>query len=416
MNKNIDSETYNRLVEVLARAKAAGEEMRQKQEAKLWADIKVPLSLYDALSSLTKDELTQIRQNLGIKKVSALKKQDLIAELQRRIPEGVEEVLLRFDSDRYSLAKSMAGNGGFTVYRRLETDQVEYLRARGIIFPGASGGRKMLVMPQEILEEFKKINGVDLQRRVRRNTELIRLTQGLLYYYGTLSFNQLKEMLQKHTGEKIDVVQYIDLMHDAACYYREVRGVSSGYSNIRVWDPERVKKEQEARPDIDFYPFTREQLFSAGEPGFVDRNSAYKDFVDFLLKNYEISRDEADSITEECVYATRIGESLQDIVKFLQTRLEIATFDILQEFSDQLTHFMNNTRQWFLKGYTPEELLPREKMHSKGKGTHLRAGMSPIEVPADRAEVIDIRTRQKVGRNDPCPCGSGKKFKKCCGR
>jgi uncharacterized protein YecA (UPF0149 family) len=22
---------------------------------------------------------------------------------------------------------------------------------------------------------------------------------------------------------------------------------------------------------------------------------------------------------------------------------------------------------------------------------------------------------QKVGRNDPCPCGSGKKYKKCCG-
>lgn len=25
------------------------------------------------------------------------------------------------------------------------------------------------------------------------------------------------------------------------------------------------------------------------------------------------------------------------------------------------------------------------------------------------------RVVQKVGRNDPCPCGSGKKFKKCCG-
>ena len=22
---------------------------------------------------------------------------------------------------------------------------------------------------------------------------------------------------------------------------------------------------------------------------------------------------------------------------------------------------------------------------------------------------------EKIGRNDPCPCGSGKKFKKCCG-
>jgi preprotein translocase subunit SecA len=27
-----------------------------------------------------------------------------------------------------------------------------------------------------------------------------------------------------------------------------------------------------------------------------------------------------------------------------------------------------------------------------------------------------IAKTQKVGRNDPCPCGSGKKYKKCCGR
>ncbi|MCA9555941.1 MAG: SEC-C domain-containing protein, partial [Myxococcales bacterium] len=25
------------------------------------------------------------------------------------------------------------------------------------------------------------------------------------------------------------------------------------------------------------------------------------------------------------------------------------------------------------------------------------------------------RAEPKVGRNDPCPCGSGKKYKKCCG-
>jgi preprotein translocase subunit SecA len=26
------------------------------------------------------------------------------------------------------------------------------------------------------------------------------------------------------------------------------------------------------------------------------------------------------------------------------------------------------------------------------------------------------REEPKVGRNDPCPCGSGKKYKKCCGK
>jgi uncharacterized protein len=26
-----------------------------------------------------------------------------------------------------------------------------------------------------------------------------------------------------------------------------------------------------------------------------------------------------------------------------------------------------------------------------------------------------VRVAPKPGRNDPCPCGSGKKYKKCCG-
>ncbi|KAB5148749.1 hypothetical protein GAC40_28460, partial [Bacteroides thetaiotaomicron] len=28
----------------------------------------------------------------------------------------------------------------------------------------------------------------------------------------------------------------------------------------------------------------------------------------------------------------------------------------------------------------------------------------------------DTFSGTKIGRNDPCPCGSGKKYKKCCGR
>ena len=27
-----------------------------------------------------------------------------------------------------------------------------------------------------------------------------------------------------------------------------------------------------------------------------------------------------------------------------------------------------------------------------------------------------VNSSPKIGRNDPCPCGSGKKYKKCCGK
>jgi preprotein translocase subunit SecA len=34
---------------------------------------------------------------------------------------------------------------------------------------------------------------------------------------------------------------------------------------------------------------------------------------------------------------------------------------------------------------------------------------------AAKAETF-VREERKVGRNEPCPCGSGKKYKQCCGR
>jgi len=43
------------------------------------------------------------------------------------------------------------------------------------------------------------------------------------------------------------------------------------------------------------------------------------------------------------------------------------------------------------------------------------AGTAPIGSTPDHIEPIRRET-PKVGRNDPCPCGSGKKYKKCCGR
>jgi len=29
---------------------------------------------------------------------------------------------------------------------------------------------------------------------------------------------------------------------------------------------------------------------------------------------------------------------------------------------------------------------------------------------------MPFRSNAKIGRNDPCTCGSGKKYKKCCGK
>ena len=40
--------------------------------------------------------------------------------------------------------------------------------------------------------------------------------------------------------------------------------------------------------------------------------------------------------------------------------------------------------------------------------------LSPVSVISMEKPKTVIRDKAKVGRNDPCPCGSGKKYKKCC--
>jgi len=40
----------------------------------------------------------------------------------------------------------------------------------------------------------------------------------------------------------------------------------------------------------------------------------------------------------------------------------------------------------------------------------------PGQAPQQEQRVQPVRVDQKVGRNQPCPCGSGKKYKQCHGR
>ena len=44
--------------------------------------------------------------------------------------------------------------------------------------------------------------------------------------------------------------------------------------------------------------------------------------------------------------------------------------------------------------------------------------LAQLEADMDGSSVRspEKTTNVKVGRNDPCPCGSGKKYKRCCGR
>jgi len=61
-------------------------------------------------------------------------------------------------------------------------------------------------------------------------------------------------------------------------------------------------------------------------------------------------------------------------------------------------------------------LLLNENVLESLRKTMEKGYRLPGEPFQDEVTEPIVRTEAKMGRNDPCPCGSGKKFKKCCGK
>lgn len=65
------------------------------------------------------------------------------------------------------------------------------------------------------------------------------------------------------------------------------------------------------------------------------------------------------------------------------------------------------------------EFVARFQAHGKAQALHERSRFRRDETDG-RWVYVDGETAlqpvKKPGRNDPCPCGSGRKFKQCCGR
>ena len=62
--------------------------------------------------------------------------------------------------------------------------------------------------------------------------------------------------------------------------------------------------------------------------------------------------------------------------------------------------------------YLENKIFSSTTVLYKSKAFSKTLGIIEEDIEKPSLEGIDL---SKVGRNDPCPCGSGKKFKKCCG-
>lgn len=381
------------------------EDNRQKQ---LYKEIVLPASLANLLPRLGKTDLDALRKAYDFKGISALKKQELEEALIKQLPSKINQSLRTLDQGRYGLIKQIYQQGGALPIDEIEISKVEFLMTHHFIFPGIVHNQKVLVLPTEMMKVLQNVDTLELEWVIKRNTEWILITHGLAYYYGAIGNGFTRMKNSELTGQEVDISEFISVIYLATKFYAQIRATMEGFCDSRILEGRKIIEEQRKRESLDFYPFTKKQLIKAGNECYYDSTPELEKFIHFLSEGYELTPNELDEISYQCVNLIQMDKPLADVIRFLQSIIEFPDQQFINKLMNYLVPMYNTTRMWALKGHTPDEItrnqkapvnvLQRESEHFAGRG----------------GNIVELKSRKKVGRNDPCPCGSGKKFKFCC--
>lgn len=346
-------------------------------------------TLEERLQVLRVADLHEIRKNLQVKNASSLKKNDLINKIMTDLPELMDDLLLKFDTERLEIVTQLIKNDGVLDASSLIASKLDYLVKFGVMYMDELGGRRILSIPTSLLAVLEeKVAKEGIQTAIKQNTEIIQVTRGLLYYYGILPKETLYRLIKTYTQDHLYSIEYDQIIDSASEYYGETIEWKDDYSFIAVLNPEQIKKEQDEQSNVDYYSFTKAQILEAGQSDFIEQPKGYHQLFQLIKENHHMKDEQIEMLLKLLVMRVKNGQKPSDILQEVQRDVKFNNYDEAQVFMEYLIELIHHTRQWGLKGFQI----------------------------AEKNQEKTVVQQQKVGRNDPCPCGSGKKYKKCCGR
>lgn len=205
--------------------------------------------------------------------------------------------------------------------------------------------------------------------------------------YGLVSLSTFCKIFNSHNEEQTNEAEVTQIL---AAHSGEEYAIYDGFLVFPAGEDvpalvEDLKKEIKGKPR--YVPADRESFLKYLDFYYMDTPEIPKKIQAYftpLLKN----QSEVFAIFGEFLQMLRLDCPLQAFFE-LPEAYNIAPERVERNFMNLVIEAKNSSRIWKNKGFTPPET-------ARLKGTAQRI-------------------LKKVGRNDPCPCGSGKKYKKCCG-
>lgn len=234
---------------------------------------------------------------------------------------------------------------------------------------------------------------------------IVKYIVALTNLYGLVSVQVVTDIYNDQNEEWLtedDVAVY--LSEDLSKHY--VYSYKGHFVHETIMEFNDFKSMKKKKADKPYYIPDKEELLKYSNMSYYELPKQYDDLLDYVKKNFFPKDDKkaemlCENIRSECIDDFNLSQVFHYFNLF---EVNFKDENQASEVMDLVMNLSNSVRLWENNGYTPNELF--EKLE--------KPNLKPLPNKPFDSNVIDIKSRLKIGRNDPCPCGSGKKYKRCC--
>jgi hypothetical protein len=349
-------------------------------------------SLKALLSNETKQVLIEIAKRIELKGYSKLGKEGLVNIISDNIMSEIPVLLGDLTYKEIVFLEKLSREDFCEyIFNIEELNLVGGLCSIGILAKLSIDNKLYLVVAREAKESIRELfENKEYMESLKQRSKGIAYIDGLMIHYGMLDGSELYKLISESNSSflnKEDLDFYLNYIFRSYEAFTDANSIIHPY----VLDPEGIFEELRVRQNVPYNYDNSDYFITLGEDLKSSFGKEVKILRKLLLEN-NIEEDRVDSLVMELVFNIKNEIGTLSIVNLLED-FGVVFIEGTKE-SDELVaavaEVYNTTAIWTLKGLTPIELEERRK--------------------------TVVKKEKEPGRNEPCPCGSGKKYKKCCGK
>ena len=250
--------------------------------------------------------------------------------------------------------------------------------------------------------------------------------------YGLISLNELWELYNSQnppveaaaflmTMKVLDfedndyyIIKRTDIPHDTLMEELCAGEIAAEYLFLDNPDQELrdMRRQQQGKP---LKKLPKAEFLRFAEHDYYPRTPQRRAMIDYLRRREKSLTMDAEMFCDCIQSIIVIDARMQDVVDLVEKEGLVfnSKWDI-GEFASLYQNLNNHTHKHANRGHTPDELFMQSQ-----RGKQLAARIAPpnqlsfFDAPPEKPKLTIVG---KPARNAPCPCGSGRKYKNCCGK